>query len=53
MSQSDLRFERAGRGFWGAAAQFSLNENVAVEGTVALLDGGKLGQASAGLVFSF
>jgi hypothetical protein len=39
--------------FVGASVGVSLNENVGIEGSVAMVDGGKIGQATGSLVFSF
>lgn len=41
------------QGFVGASVGVSLNENVGIEGSVAMVDGGKIGQATGSIVFSF
>lgn len=41
------------QGFVGASVGVSLNENVGIEGSVAMVDGGKIGQATGSVVFSF
>ena len=41
------------RPFLGVSAGVALNDNVGVEASVAMLDGGKVGQATGSLVFSF
>jgi hypothetical protein len=45
--------KRGLRPFYGASASFALNENVAIEGNLAMMDGGRIGKASANLVVSF
>lgn len=39
--------------FAGASVGVNLNENVGIEGSVAMVNGGKIGQATASLVFVF
>ncbi len=51
--QTDNEVSVQGRGFVGGIVGMDINENVALEGSVALLDGGQVGQAIGSLVFSF
>jgi hypothetical protein len=53
MGNQTFDVRRISRGFWGVGAQFQLNENVGIEGSIAMIDGGKVGQATADLVLSF
>lgn len=51
--QTNYDVKRAVRPFWGAEAQFALNENVSLAGGFSMLDGGKVAKATADVVFSF
>lgn len=60
-ARSERRFDEGSSGdvntkvqaFVGASVGVNLNENVGIEGSVAMVDGGEIGQATGSLVFSF